>query len=269
MTCRSLCVLLLAACALLASGCARLAPSRLSPSTIDIAADETSAPLAESLLNSYESLYPGTLLSLSRTGREEALAALRAGDVDATLLVYPPADSSLFHTPVARDALVLLAHPGVPYESLNRRDVRAIFAGQVTTWPGVDEQPRQPIQVVVTETGSSLRLAFDTLVLQGQPVTGSARLAPTVAGAVDLIATTPGSIGVAALSVLDDGQAVLDYEGHAASLDSAGTGSYPLITPVVLVTREEPDGALRSFLDWVLSAEGQEVVRRHMLAVND
>lgn len=268
MTRRALCAIALAACALLASGCARLAPAGGQPA-LHIAADETSAPLAGSLLNGYESLHAGALLTLSPMSREEALAAVRSGAADAALLLHPPDGTSLFHTPVARDSLVIVAHPDIPYESLSRRDVRAIFAGQVTTWPATNEQPRQPIQVAATEGTSSVRVAFDALVLQGQPVTGSARLAPTAADMVALTMATPGTISVAALSTLDGQSRILAYEGHTAPPHGTTRGTYPLITPVVLVTQEEPEDALRSLLDWILSAEGQEIVRRHMLAVND
>jgi hypothetical protein len=41
------------------------------------------------------------------------------------------------------------------------------------------------------------------------------------------------------------------------------------VVEVVFVSKEEPQGKLRDFLDWVLSDAGQDVVKRRMLSLNE
>src|SRR5690606_27503820 len=129
--------------------------------------------------------------------------------------------------------------------------------------------PPQRIEVVVPEAGASTRLAFDALVLRGAPVTGSARVTARGEQAAQIVAETPGAVGIASGAVQPPDGKAQAYEGAEPTRYSGRSNTYRLVTSVEFVAGDEPQGALRSFLDWVLSEDGQSVVRRHMLAVNE
>ncbi|HPV08779.1 MAG TPA: substrate-binding domain-containing protein [Aggregatilineales bacterium] len=261
--------LVLVALAALLAGCAGGAALNPVEPTIRLAVDDATAPLAESLLNSYETLHPGALLSLIPTSREGALHAVETGRADAALVLHPVEGEALFHTPIAQEMLVLVGHPDLPVDGLNRVDARAIFTGQVRGWPAPDGLPPQRIEVVVPEAGTSTRLAFDTLVLSGAPVTGSARVAASGEHAAQIVAQTPGAVGIASGEAQPPDIKPLAYEDVEPTRENARNNTYRLVTSVEFVAGADPQGALRSFLDWVLSEDGQSVVRRHMLAVNE
>ncbi len=234
--------------------------------TLRIATDEASAPLVESLLNTYEARNPQALLALSPGSRDTVLLQVAAGQVDAALVLHPPDRSDLFATPVGREVIALIANHDVPIGSLYRRDVRAVFSGQVLAWDapvGADT----PIAVVTREQGDSTRLALKSLVLEGQPITPSARLAASNAEMLSLVATIPGAVGYVPSSFLDDSVVALDYEGAPPTLEAAAGNTYPLTDTVQFVAIAEPVGSLHAFLDWILSDEGQAVVKRHMLGI--
>lgn len=241
----------------------------VSSPSIRLAADSSCAALAESLLNSYESLHPDTTLTLERGGRAFVLAEVRAGSADAALVLHPLEGADLFHTPVGREMIVIIVHPDVPVTGLYRRDVRALFSGQVVTWPVGEGEAPLPVQVVTRERGSSTRLAFDSFIMQAQPVVASARLTADEAGVLEIVRRTPGAIGYVTHGTLGEGVRALAYEGVDPALESARLRGYPLTTAVEFVSRDEPEGNLRTFLEWILDAEGQAVVRRHMLGVGD
>lgn len=263
---RTLIAILLAA---LLGGCAGAASLNPVAPSIRLAVDDAAAPLGESLLNSYEILHPSALLSLTVTNRESALAAVESGEADAALVIHPVAEEALFHTPVARETLVVVGHPDLPVEGLSRVDARAVFSGQIRAWPAPDGLPPPRIEVVVPEVGSSARLAFDALVLSGAPVTGSARVAASGEHVASIVAETPGAVGFTVGVAQVDGVRLLDYEDVEPTLDNARDNTYRLVTPVEFVAGDEPQGAARAFLDWVLSEDGQTVVRRHTLGVNE
>ncbi len=260
---------LLATCVL--GACARQAPAAPNPAApaIRLAADGASFPLAEDLLNGYESLNPHILITLTHGSRPSALAALEAGEVDGVLLLYPLEDGDLFHTPVAREMIVMIAHPDVPVGGLTRRDVRALFSGQIVAWPAPTGEVGLPVQVVAREGGNSTRLAFEALVMGGQPHAASARLASDERHMLQLVGEMPGAVGYTTRSALSEGVKVLDYEASAPTPQNARTNAYPLVTLVEFVASGEPEGALRDFLDWALSDEGQAIARRHMLGLSD
>ncbi len=237
--------------------------------TLRLAADDAAAPLAESLLNAYEIRHPNVLATLATTTREAALALVQTGDVDGALVLHPLDDKELFQTPIGRELIALIAHPDLDIINLHRREVRDIFSGQVVTWHALGG-PATPIQVVAREAGSSARLAFDALVMQGQPLTPSARLAFNEAEMVALVGQTPGAIGYVAHHMLTSQVKSVSYEAAPPTLEAVQANIYPLVTWVEFIAREEPSGgSLRTFLDWILSKEGQDVVRRQMLGVND
>jgi phosphate transport system substrate-binding protein len=46
------------------------------------------------------------------------------------------------------------------------------------------------------------------------------------------------------------------------SRETAIDGSYPIARPLLLYTREQPEGAVRDYLDWILSDEGQCIAQQ-------
>lgn len=257
------------ALALLLTACRNgsAAPGPLTPS-LRIAADASVMPLAEGLLNAYETRFSGAQLSMAPTGRQTALSALEAGEVDAALVLHPLEGSNLFHTPIARELLVIVVHPDVTLEALSRNEVRAVFSGRAATWDELGG-PSIPIEVITRERGSSTRLAFDSLVMEGQSMTPSARLGVGDGHVLELVGATPGAIGYMPSSLIDSRVRQLAYDGMRPTLEAAQDGTYPLVTQVELAALSEPRGSTRAFLDWVLSDEGQDVVRRYMLGLNE
>ena len=41
---------------------------------------------------------------------------------------------------------------------------------------------------------------------------------------------------------------------------TAVDGSYPIARPLLMYTAGEPEGAIKDYLDWILSAEGQKII---------
>jgi phosphate transport system substrate-binding protein len=59
-------------------------------------------------------------------------------------------------------------------------------------------------------------------------------------------------------------------DGVPPAPEAIAVGLYPLTRAYCLVTLEEPQGATRAFVQWVLSSDGQAVVQRQgVLAVEE
>jgi phosphate transport system substrate-binding protein len=44
--------------------------------------------------------------------------------------------------------------------------------------------------------------------------------------------------------------------------------SYPVVRPLNMVTKGEPEGLAKEFLDFIMSGEGQEIVAEEYIPVN-
>jgi phosphate transport system substrate-binding protein len=267
----------LSACGWLA--CALLAPAllgaceqtaTLAPVTpsMRIGADSVSAPLAESLLNVYESQLAGSLLTLETSSREVILGQLASDDLDAAILFHPVDEQGLFDTPVGYAPLVIVVPTNIGVNNLSRDNLRAIFGGRTGSWSEVGG-PDIPIQVIAEARGASERLAFDTLVMGEYPVTSAARLAMDGGAAISLVSSIPGAIAYGVAGTQPESTSALSIDGISATLEEAQNRRYSLVSAVVFVSQQEPEGQLRTFLDWILSDVGQEVVRRHMVGLGD
>ncbi len=240
--------------------------------SIRLASDTASAPLAESLLNAYESKdIGGTPLTLTQLEHQPALTALQSGEMDALFLAHPPKQEELFFTPIANELLIIVANPELPIDSLSLDEIRGIFTGRISSWDALGG-PVISIQAITREQGTSIRQAFEALVMEGQPITRSARLAMDEQDMLEQVGTTPGGIGYAAgtsLSLSEEQVIPLSVDGVSPSREAARRRAYRLMMPVFFVTPSEPEGALRNLLDWILSPEGQAVIRQQALGLND
>jgi phosphate transport system substrate-binding protein len=83
---------------------------------------------------------------------------------------------------------------------------------------------------------------------------------------VDLVEHTPCAIGYSGLAyaipevkmpciVVDDAASCV-----APSVETAIDGSYPIARPLFMYTAGQPEGAIKEYLDWILSDEGQCII---------
>ena len=83
---------------------------------------------------------------------------------------------------------------------------------------------------------------------------------------VDLVEKTPCAIGYSGLAYATDHvkMACIATDDGAAcvnpSVATAIDGSYPIARPLFMYTNGEPTGAIKEYLDWILSDEGQCII---------
>ena len=83
---------------------------------------------------------------------------------------------------------------------------------------------------------------------------------------VDLVEKTPCAIGYSGLAYATDHikmACVSSKEGQdcvVPTVAAASDGSYPIARPLFMYTNGEPAGAVKDYLDWILSDEGQCII---------
>lgn len=83
---------------------------------------------------------------------------------------------------------------------------------------------------------------------------------------VELVEKTPAAIGYSGMGYATEGVKMLKVskaKGEAGvdpTIDNAKNGSYSLARPLYLYLAEEPTGAVKEYIDWILSDEGQKIV---------
>lgn len=160
---------------------------------------------------------------------------------------------------VAQDALSIYVHPQNPVQRLSLAQVQAIFTGAITNWKtlgGINA----PITVLTRSPNSGTYLYFQEHALAAQDYAAHARSMPTTAAMVEEIARNVAAVGYGGLAY---GEKLVHcrLDEVAPTEENVRNGSYPLARYLYFYTIDKPTGTVKAFIDWVLSAAGQTVVR--------
>ena len=154
-------------------------------------------------------------------------------------------------------------------KSLNKEQVKALFEGRVRSWKELGG-PDVEVFVYDKEPGRGTREVIDTYLygtatpppppqsnnfaIVGGNEEGRAKVLST-AGAVTPLSTSfiDGYPRLAALAI----------EGVEPTPAHVVDRSYPMFRPLYLITNGPPTGAAKTFVDYVVSEEGQKLVTRH------
>jgi phosphate transport system substrate-binding protein len=84
---------------------------------------------------------------------------------------------------------------------------------------------------------------------------------------VALVSKTPGAIGYSGMGYNTPDVKMLRISKHvgqaglAPTLENAKKGLYPITRPLQIYTPGEPGGEVKQYLEWIMSPDGQRIVR--------
>jgi phosphate transport system substrate-binding protein len=249
---------------LLAIGC--LLPVTASAGTIEYAGSSTVGKFIADASTVYTGATFKLNTSLESAGGEQCAARGKCalGGV-ARKVKQRFLEEGVKATLIGKDAISVIVHKDNPVKKLTRAQLKDIFTGKIKNWKIVGG-PDLAIQAIIVKEGSSTREIFRKVILAGSQYRGTKVVTPD-ARIVSLVARHRGVIGQISMAFIKDNKKVkaIYVDGQEPSVNNA---NYPITRPLHLVTKGEPRGEIKAFIDWALSAEGQKVVRNRFLGVN-
>ena len=174
---------------------------------------------------------------------------------------------------VGFDALAVFLHHDNPIEGISIAQLAEIYGegGETKTWsqlgvevPGCDSDE---IVRVSRQNNSGTYVYFKEAVLgKMRDYELGSRDMHGSKDVVDLVENTPCAIGYSGLAYATEHVAmpcVSAEEGGDCvlpSVDTAIDGTYPVARPLFMYTAGQPEGAVKEYLDWILSDEGQCII---------
>lgn len=232
--------------------------------TLSIDGSPSMAGINESLSEGFEARYPDTDVVSSTNGDEQALQALRGGNVDLAALGRSLSDAeedpSLTSIPVAREKIAIIVGRDNPFRGdLTFDDFAAIFRGEITNWSQVGG-PNVPLRFIDRPAESSTRLALaDYEIFQTQPFeTGDT----AVQVEEDDTAAVVRELGSDGISYAIASEVLGQDAVRPVSLDGTlpDDPRYPYSQPRNYIYRGEPSVPVEAFLGFATSDEGQAAV---------
>ncbi len=173
-------------------------------------------------------------------------------------------EKDLHEIVIARDGLAIIVHPSNPVRGARLGDVKQIFSGDLTNWKYLGGPDRE-ITVVTREEGSGTRGAFQELVMGKTRIYRGAITEDSNGTVREIIAGDPYAIGFISLGLVNEQVRALTLDGVEATEPNIVGRRYKLVRPFLFLTRGAPSGAAKEFIDFVLSDEGQSLVKKEGL----
>jgi phosphate transport system substrate-binding protein len=272
-------VTMLAAIAL--AGC-----SGANEGAVKITGSDTMVGLAQAWAEEFRVNHPDISPQIKGGGSGTGIAALCSGKIQIATASRPMkpkeielAKSNTGKEPkeyiVGRDALAVYVHKDNPLETITLEDLGEIYGegGKITRWKdmGVENPGCVDGEIIrVSRQNSSGTYAYfrEHVLGEGREYKQGATAQSGSSDVVALVSKTPCAIGYSGMGYGSGEVKVLQVakekggEGVAPTPATALDGSYPIARPLYLYTLGEPTGAVREFVDWILSDAGQAIVER-------
>jgi phosphate transport system substrate-binding protein len=262
------------------SGSAAPGP-QASTNYIENKGSDTIVNLALAWAEKYQQEHADVRISVTGGGSGTGIASLINGTVDianASRQIKPEETQEAkskgvnpVEFVIARDAIAVIVNPENPVSELTLQQISDIYSGKITNWSEVGGEDR-PIVRLSRETNSGTHVYFlETVLRLGEKdnktlFSMDTLLLPSSEGIVYEVRQNPNAIGYDGLGYVPPDLkmiAIAQKAGGAYVTPSAETvndGTYPIARDLYMYTNGEPAGIVKTYLDWILSPEAQQIV---------
>jgi phosphate transport system substrate-binding protein len=272
--------------ALLLAGCKPGGQPSGAPSggaTIQNKGSDTMVNLAQAWAETYKQVDPAADVEVSGGGSGVGIAALIKGTVDianASRNMKPEeieqAKKNTGQTPreyiVGYDALAIYVAQDNPLNEITLDQIAGIYAesGTISKWSDLGVQIPGGNDEIIRISRQSSSGTYEFLrehVLKKKDFRLGSRDMNGSKEVVELVASTPGAIGYSGMGYNEPGKvkmlkvaAQAGAPAVAPTVENTLNKSYPIARSLQLYTLGEPQGAVKKYLDWILSDAGQKIV---------
>jgi phosphate transport system substrate-binding protein len=237
-----------------------------SSTDLTLAGSTSIQPFADKWAEVFMETHPDYGVNVQGGGSSAGIQACKSGacQVGMSSRELKTDEKDLVEIVVARDGLALIVHPSNPVRGAKVEEIKQIFAGDLRNWKALGG-PDRSITVVTREEGSGTRGAFQELVMGKTRIFKGAITEDSNGTVREIVAHDPYSIGFISLGLVNQQVRALELDGAAANEANIRNGRYKLVRPFLFVSRGEPEGLAKQFVDFVLSEEGQALIKKEGL----
>jgi len=248
--------------------------------TVRVAGSTTVLPVISVAAERYMKLHPdsriivnagGSGVGVNQVGSQQIEIGMISRDITQKELEQYPEISFQIHA-IGRDAVVPvvsseLYNAGIT--SLTLEQIAKIYRGEISNWKELNG-PDKDILVIDKEASRGTRHVFMEIVLGDKEAV--AQGADLVLGANNeeqtALTQSDAALGILSNAWLNDdvkGISILMPDGSIVepTLENIINNKFPITRDLVLVTNGTPTGQTKTFIDFIMSPEGQEIVKQN------
>jgi phosphate transport system substrate-binding protein len=235
--------------------------------TISEVGSTTVQPLAEKLAAAFMNKNPNVRVDIKGGGSAVGIKAANDGtaDIGASSRELTKDDPSLLKFMLARDGIAIIVNSANQVNGLSKAQIVDIFSGKITNWKQVGGNDKE-IHVAAREEGSGTRTAFQEMIM-GKDSSGNninivknAILQNSSGAILQVVKSDPQAISFDSFGYLNDSVKALSIDGIEATASNAKNGTYPVVRPLYFLTKNQPTGVVKAFLDFSTGPEAQKIL---------
>lgn len=258
------------------TGCGSSTPSSTTSSTdaavtgaLTVAGSDTMVNMAQAWADAFTVANPGVQIAVKGGGSGTGIAALINGTVDLADASRDMKPEEIDQakakgidpvvTQVARDGVAIVVNPANKVAGLTLDQLGRIYLGTITNWKDVGGADA-PITLVSRDPSSGTYEFMTGKVLGGGKFAKSAKLLASTQAIVEEVKSDPNAIGYIGVGYETTDVTVVGIDGIKASPTTVKDETYPLWRFLNVYTNGTPAGVAKTYIDWILSPAGQQVV---------
>jgi phosphate transport system substrate-binding protein len=226
-------------------------------------------PISQKTAEVYMQKNPSVNISVQGGGSSVGITSILDGTADIGQASRPIKDKEIekavakgvnpkVHV-VAMDGIAVIVNPSNGISEITIDTIKGIYTGKISNWADVGGDNGE-IVVVSRDSSSGTYEAFSAKALGGARTRPDSLLQASNQAVAQTVATTPGAIGYIGLGYISDRVKALKVNGVECTKKTVLTETYPISRPLFMYTNGSPSGAVKDYLDFVLSKEGQGIV---------
>ncbi len=239
--------------------------------------------LGQAWAEAYMKQHPGTSIAVTGGGSGTGITALvnNTCDIAEVSREMKKSEIELISSKgmppqkiiVALDGLAVVVNPENKVSELTIDQLADIFTGVIKNWKEVGGRDAK-IVLLSREVNSGTHVYFKEHVLRHGKSDGKeefaaeALLLSSSQAIADEVAQNQDAIGYYGMGYITEKEKAIKVAKDKSSPFEAPTmenvikGAYPISRPLLMYSKGEPKGLVKAFIDYVLSASGQEVVKK-------
>ena len=241
---------------------------------ITVKGSDTMVILAQKWAEVYMKKNPTATIQVTGGGSGVGIAALVNGSTDIANSSRPMKASEMdklkqrYNTlgveiPCAKDGITIFLNKSNPVAELTVKQIGAIFAGKITNWKEVGG-PDASIKLYGRESSSGTFGFFKDNVVKTD-YAPSCQTLPGTAAIVNAVKKDKYAVGYGGAAYAEgvkDCKVKKDDNSpaYAPTAETIKNKTYPISRYLYMYLKSRPTGAMKAYIDWILSPEGQKVI---------